>query len=99
MPILQASCWRHLQHGGPHRLAGFSESQVLGGWEAGAVGTPWGRSSRHLSAMCSCRASRASRLSVFHMASVSVDISSVSRNAAALGKEEFAACQPRQKGN
>lgn len=37
-----------------------------------------------LSAMCSCRASRANLLSVFHMASVSGDISSVSRNAVAL---------------
>ena len=37
-----------------------------------------------LSAMCSWRASRASLLSVFHMASVSGDISRVSRNAVAL---------------
>jgi len=40
--------------------------------------------------MCSCLASKASLLRVFHMASVSVDISSVSKNAAALETERLA---------
>lgn len=47
----------------------------------------------YLSAMCSCLASKASLLRVFHMASVSVDISSVSKNAVALETERFAGFQ------
>lgn len=40
----------------------------------------------YLSAICSCLSSKASLLRVFHMASVSADISSVSKNDTALHK-------------
>lgn len=43
----------------------------------------------YLSAICNCLSSKASLLRVFHMASVSADISSVSKNDTALHKVKF----------
>lgn len=56
-------------------------------WSALLLPTPQLYSPPHLSAMCSCLASSASLLKVFHMASVSGVIFRVSKKAVALERE------------